>query len=176
MNIRGNPTIRQLAEIIMDLKIEPYNSKHLEEIVRLSLRAWAPVFQSIEREMGPAKYRQYYPDWRATQKEAVESVCRNENMPVWTALDHGRPVGFVAVKRHDEDNLGEIYMVAVDPEDQGRGIASRLIDSATTWMTNAGFKMCIIDTGMDAGHAPARRAYEKLGFDMWPVARFYKEI
>ena len=160
----------------MDVTIAPYNSKHLEEIVRLSLRAWAPVFQSIEIEMGPATYRQYYPDWRASQKEAVESVCRNENMPVWTALSHGKPVGFVAVKRHDEGSLGEIYMVAVEPEAQGRGIASRLIDTATARMKNEGFNMCIIDTGMDPGHAPARRAYEKLGFNMWPVARFYKEI
>lgn len=160
----------------MNLRIEPYNAGHLEEIVRLSLCAWAPVFQSIERELGPAKYEQYYPDWRASQKEAVESVCRNENIPVWTALEHDRPVGFIAVKRHDDDHMGEIYMVAVAPDTQGRGVASRLIQHATTWMRDEGFKMCIIDTGMDSGHAPARRTYEKLGFDMWPVARFYKEI
>lgn len=64
----------------------------------------------------------------------------------------------------------------MDPDWQGRGIASGLIEHAVEWMRGQGLKMCIIDTGMDDGHSPARRTYEKLGFDMWPVARFYKEI
>jgi len=144
--------------------------------VELSLRAWAPVFESIEKEMGPEKYRQYYPDWRASQEEAVRTVCRNEKMPTWTALEDGTPVGFVGVKVHSDDGMGEIYMVAVDPIAQGRGIAARLIDTAIDWMKKQNLTMCIIDTGMDSGHAPARRAYERLGFDLWPVARFYKKI
>ena len=160
----------------MNIQLESYSSAHLEPIVALSLRAWAPVFASVEKEMGPEKYKQYYPDWRAGQEEAVRSVCGNEKMPTWTALVDGAPVGFVAVKLHPDDGMGEIYMVAVDPASQGRGIAARLMETAIDWMKQQHLKMCIIDTGMDSGHAPARRAYEKLGFDMWPVARFYKEI
>ncbi len=160
----------------MSIEIESYTPSHLEAIVELSLRAWEPVFRSIEKEMGPEKYRQYYPDWRASQEAAVRSVCGNEKMPTWTALDRGRPVGFVGVKLHTDDGMGEIYMVAVDPDSQRRGISARLIETAVDWMKRQNLKMCIIDTGMDSGHAPARRAYEKLGFDMWPVARFYKEI
>ena len=67
-------------------------------------------------------------------------------------------------------------MVAVDSDSQGRGIASDLIEHAVAWMKEQKLEMCVIDTGTDPGHAPARRTYEKLGFDMWPVARFYKEI
>ncbi len=160
----------------MNIRIEPYTAEHLDGIVRLSLRAWKPVFESVEREMGPEKYREYYPDWRVSQQEAVESVCENEQMPVWTALDGGTPIGFVGVKTHADEDMGEVYMIAVDPEAQGHGIAARLMEIAIEWMKGKKLTMAIIDTGMDSGHAPARRAYEKLGFEMWPVARFYKNI
>lgn len=160
----------------MNIRIEPYTPEHLAGIVSLSLRAWAPVFKSIEQEMGPEKYREYYPDWRKSQQEAVEQVCKSERMPVWTALDGDTPVGFVGVKIHAGEDMGEVYMIAVDPNAQGQGIASRLMDVAIEWMKGEKFNMCIIDTGMDRGHAPARRAYENYGFDMWPVARYYKSI
>ena len=160
----------------MNIRIEPYSVEHLEGIVRLSLRAWEPVFVSIEREMGPEKYQEYYPDWRKSQQADVESVCANTKMRVWTALNGDTPIGFVGVKTHADEHMGEVYMVAVDPDAQGKGIASRLIDVAVEWMKGQKLTMVIIDTGMDAGHAPARRTYEKLGFEMWPVARFYKNI
>ncbi len=160
----------------MDIRIEPYMAQHLGGIVRLSLRAWEPVFQSIEIEMGPEKYAEYYPDWRVSQQEAVEHVCANDKMPVWTALTGDAPIGFVGVKIHRDEAMGEVYMIAVDPDAQGRGVASRLMEVAIEWMKAEKLTMAIIDTGTDPGHAPARRAYEKLGFEMWPVARFYKNI
>jgi len=160
----------------MNIRIETYEPAHLEAIVRLAIRAWEPVFESIEKEMGPEKYQQYYPDWRASQTESVEMVCGNENMPTWTALDDGIPVGFVGLKLHTDEKMGEIYIVGVDPDAQGRGIARALIEFGVDWMKKQGLKMCIIQTGMDSGHAPARATYEKLGFDMWPAAQFYKEI
>ena len=160
----------------MNIRIEPYSVQHLDGVVKLSLRAWAPVFESIEHEMGPEKYVEYYPDWRKSQQEAVESVCANEKMKVWTAVDDDAPVGFIGVRVHTDDNMGEVYMVAVDPDAQGQGIASRLIEFAVEWMKSENLPMVFIDTGQDSGHEAARRTYEKLGFDMWPVARFYKNI
>jgi len=45
-------------------------------------------------------------------------------MHVWVAIDAAAAVGFVAVRLHAEDRLGEVYMLAVDPALQGRGIGS----------------------------------------------------
>ena len=76
-------------------------------------------------------YRAFYPDrWRVSQQKAVEDVCIAEDTNVWVAIDAGSTVGFVAVKLHSEDSMGEIYMVAVDPNSQGGGIGSALIDFA----------------------------------------------
>ncbi|MFG6094814.1 GNAT family N-acetyltransferase [Leptothoe sp. ISB3NOV94-8A] len=111
-----------------------------------------------------------------SQQEAVESVCAAEDTNVWVAIDTDSTVGFVAVKLHSEDSMGEVYMVAVDPDFQGHGIGAALIERALDWMKDAGMSIAMVDTGGDPGHAPARHTYEKVGFKLWPVARYFKKL
>ncbi len=85
-------------------------------------------------------------------------------------------MGFVAVKLDSDESMGEIYMVAVDPDFQGRGIGSALISFALDWMKDAGMSIAMVETGGDRGHAPARRTYEKLGFGLLPIARYFKKL
>jgi len=111
------------------MQIEPYDPHHLDAVVRLSLQAWAPVFDSIQKAMNVDVYQAFYPEhWRVSQQKAVEDVCAAEDTNVWVAIDAGSTVGFVAVKLHSDDSMGEIYTVAVDPEFRGRGIGSALIE------------------------------------------------
>ncbi|MDZ8236223.1 MAG: GNAT family N-acetyltransferase [Nostoc sp. ChiQUE01a] len=122
-------------------------------------------------------YRSFYPDgWRVSQLRAVEQVCTAEGTKVWVALDSGLTVGFVAVKLDLESSLGEIYMIAVDPDYQRRGIGSALIEFALDWMKVAGMSVAMVETGGDPGHAPARCTYEKLGLRLFPVARYFKKL
>jgi GNAT superfamily N-acetyltransferase len=67
-------------------------------------------------------------------------------------------------------------MVGVDPDFQGRGIDAGLIKFALDWMRHAGMSIAMVETGGDPGHGPARRAYEKAGFGLWPVARYFKKL
>ncbi|WP_421657822.1 GNAT family N-acetyltransferase [Leptothermofonsia sp. ETS-13] len=59
-----------------------------------------------------------------SQQKAVEDICAAEDTNLWVAIDADSTVGFVAMKLHSEDSMGEIYMVAVDPDFQCRGIGS----------------------------------------------------
>lgn len=159
------------------MEIEPYSPQHLDAVIRLSLRAWAPVFDSIQKAMNAEVYRAFYPDnWRMSQQKAVEEVCAAKDTHVWVAIDSGATVGFVVVKLHSEDSLGEVYMVAVDPDFQGCGIGSALMEFALNWMKDAGMSIAMVETGGDRGHAPARRTYEKAGFELWSVARYFKKL
>ena len=159
------------------MEIEPYSPHHLDAVVRLSLRAWTPVFDSIQKAMNADVYRAFYPDnWRVSQQKAVEDVCAAEDTNVWVAIDTGSTVGFVAVKLDSESSMGEIYMVAVDPDFQGHGIGSALIEFALDWMRDAGMSVAMVETGGDPGHAPARRTYEKVGFGLLPIARYFKKL
>jgi GNAT superfamily N-acetyltransferase len=159
------------------MRIEPYEDNQLDTIKSLSLRAWSPVFDSIQKAMDIEVYHLFYPDgWRVSQLNAVESVCTTADMKVWVAIDSDSTVGFVAVKLHSESSMGEIYMIAVDPDYQRQGIGAALMEFALNWMKAAGMSVAMVETGGDPGHAPARCTYQKLGFGLFPVAIYFKKL
>lgn len=161
----------------LTMQIKPYDSRYLVAIVALSLRAWEPVFESIQNSIDAEVYQVFYPDgWRISQQQAVEAVCTAEDTKVWIATDTDSMLGFVAVKLDAESSMGEIYMIAVDPAFQGQGVGGRLIEFALARMKEAGMSVAMVETGSDPGHAPARHTYEKAGFGLFPVARYFKKL
>jgi ribosomal protein S18 acetylase RimI-like enzyme len=158
------------------MRIQPYDPEQLDAVVRLSLRASTPVFESIQKVMDVDVYRELRPDWRVSQQKAVEGVCAAEDTQVWVAIEAGSTVGFVAVKFHSVPSTGEIYMSAVDPDYQRRGIGTALTKFALDRMRDAGMSVAMVETGGDPGHAPARRTYEKVGFGLLPIARYFKKL
>ena len=161
----------------LGVEIEPYEDSRLEEIVRLSLRAWEPVFLSIEGALDADVYQAFYPNgWRVAQQSAVEAACSDEDTKVWVAVADARTVGFVALKCHTEDNMGEIHMIAVDLDYQRRGVATALMNHALDWFRQIGASVAMVETGGDPGHEPACLAYASVGFRLFPVARYFKKL
>jgi ribosomal protein S18 acetylase RimI-like enzyme len=158
------------------MQIAPYDPSHAEAVAQLALRAWSPVFDSLKEALAPAVWEQFYPDgWRVSQEKSVRDACANADMKTWVAIEAGAVAGFVAIRFH-EGKLGEIYMIAVDPDYQRRGIAMALTDFAVERMKEAGMEIGMVETGGDWGHAPARAAYEKAGFRVLPLARYFKKL
>jgi ribosomal protein S18 acetylase RimI-like enzyme len=146
-------------------------------VVDLSLRAWAPAFASLERALGSEIFRRQHPDWREDQRRAVEEVCARKKGLVWVAEVDGTAVGFVAVElHHPERSMGEISMLAVDPDHQGRGIGTALTEFALDRLKDAGMTVATVETGGDPGHAAARRTYEKAGYVHLPIDRYFKNL
>lgn len=161
----------------MEIHIRPYMPEDQAAIIELTLRAWEPVFDSIRASMDGDLYDTFYPEgWRADQKNAVISVCDDENVHVWVAVADENVAGFTAVKLDDESKMGEIYMIATDPDYQKSGIGIALANYSVARMKEAGMTVAMVETGSDPGHAPARRTYEKAGFGLWPVSRYFKPL
>ena len=87
-----------------------------------------------------------------------------------------KSVGFVAVRLHQADRMGEISVLAVDPDAQGRRVGGALTAFALDRMQAAGMAVAMVETGGDPGHAPARHTYEKQGFQLFPVARYFQKL
>lgn len=160
----------------MTTTIRALRPEDVDGVVEFSVRAWRPVFESFARLIGPKIFAKLYPDWEADQASAVDSTCSAEGSRVWVAEADGRPVGFVAVIINDDTETGEIYMIAVDPDYQNRGIGSDLVAFAVDRIEERGMTLVEIGTGGDPGHAPARRVYEKAGFTPLPLVRYYKSL
>ena len=157
--------------------LREYRPSDEETVVGLSLRAWGPVFDALGEALGPDLFLRLRGDWRVSQASEVRDVLADSSQRVWVAEDvGGRAIGFVAAKLHREQELGEIYMIAVDPGAQGQGIGTALTGVATDSLRKSGMGVAMIETGGDRGHAPARRIYEKAGYTPLAAVRFFKSL
>lgn len=142
--------------------IRPYAPADADVVVALSLAAWTPVFASFRAMLGDRLYARVHPDWEHDQAASVrDALDRHET---WVAEEDGPVLGFVNVAFDVPARSAEIYMIAVDPRAQRRGLASALTDFALDEMRARGIDLAIVATGGDPGHAPARATYEKAGF------------
>jgi ribosomal protein S18 acetylase RimI-like enzyme len=164
-------------ETVMQLQIRPACDNDTEDLVRLSLLAWTPVFASFRQVLGANIYALVYPDWQQQQRDVVESVCMDgEKTSVWVAAVDGIVAGFIAYRLNIGDKTGEVWLLAVHPDYQNRGIGTELNGFALERMKDSGMKLAVVGTGGDEGHAPARRSYEKAGYTALPLVRYYKDL
>jgi GNAT superfamily N-acetyltransferase len=156
--------------------LRAYEEADLEAIVELSLRAWAPVFESMRAVLGDAIFaRLHQPDWTTLQAQAVRASCTSGDYDVFVAVTDGRPVAFATVALDAfHEGMGVVDIIAVDPRYQGRGIAKQLMDRSTEHMRAQGMDIAAVGTGGDAGHGPARALYESLGYTALPGVRYLK--
>jgi ribosomal protein S18 acetylase RimI-like enzyme len=156
--------------------VRPYQADDADDVVGLSLSAWAPVFESMEKVVGTEIFERLHPDrqWRVTQERDVRGVC--DANPVWVAVVDGEIAGFVAVDVESDEIEGEIVMIAVDPDHQREGIGAALFDVGVEQVRAAGLPVARVGTGGDPGHAPARATYEKAGFTPLPVVQYLKAL
>jgi ribosomal protein S18 acetylase RimI-like enzyme len=157
--------------------IRPYREADEPEVVRLSLRAWTPVHDSMRDVMGDEIFGRLYPGgWRRQQQEDVEKALRDGTSEAWVAEVDGEVAGFATAVVDADTRMGEIHMVAVDPDFQNQGLGTQLTDVATDWLRDAGMAVVLVSTGGDIGHAPARRTYEKAGFTPMPIVNYFKAL
>lgn len=158
-------------------RIVGYDPGYRTALLDLSLRAWEPVFPAVENEVPRFVYSAFYPNgWRERQLKDLTEVLDGEPDNVDVAVDGGLPIGWVCTRLHPEDSMGEVYVIAVDPAYQQRGVGRSLLEHSFARVRAAGMTMVMVETGGDSGHALVRRIYESIGFEPWPVARYFKEL
>ncbi len=160
-----------------DVEVRRFRSDDLPSIVDFSLRAWEPVYASLREVLGDGIFLRLHPNWKADQAAAVSSSCSSPERDVFVAVLDGHPVGFAAVGLNAfHDRMGVIDIIATDPDYQRRGVAKTLTAVALEHMRESGMDIAVVETGGDAGHAPAREAYTATGFTLLPIARYFQLI
>ncbi|MCG5218215.1 GNAT family N-acetyltransferase [Streptosporangium sp. KLBMP 9127] len=89
---------------------------------------------------------------------------RKPEITFWSVMDDDTVVGCGAIKRLDADHA-EVKAMRTTAKRKQSGIASLLLDHIITEAKRMGFTRLSLETGATEFFLPARKLYEKFGFD-----------
>lgn len=138
----------------------------LATLVDIGNRAWRGIYQMFRETYGDELFEITVPDEKTAKGEQVRSHCERHPEWVFVCEEEGRIVGFVTFVLDREKGIGEIGNNAVDPECGLKGIGQQMYRAVLRYFGEQGMRYARVSTGMDDAHAPARRAYERAGFDI----------
>jgi GNAT superfamily N-acetyltransferase len=150
----------------MELTFTHARRDQLDVLDDIRAAAFAPVFASFRALLGDEVYEAAQAREDRRQGELLASLMSEDSIwELYTVEEARTVVAFVAVRLDRTTNVGEIGLNAVHPDHAGRGIGTAMYEFALARMKEAGIRVATVSTGGDPSHAPARRAYEKAGFD-----------
>jgi len=158
--------------------IRPGTIADMPAACEIAVLAWQPVFTEFRRRLGDDLYLQLYHDWENSKRNQVRGAFEYEAPRVLVTEIDGQIVGFCTYYLPDTAHgLGEIGNNAVHPDFQGRGLARRQYERVFEELRAEGMTAVRVTTGLDEGHAPARRAYEAVGFEKsLPQIAYYRKL
>lgn len=157
------------------IKIIPACEQHIEAACDIAIKAWTPIRAVFRRDLGDELYEAHFTGWQESKRAGVAKNLRSGRG--YVALADDKVVGFVSYSVNEATRTGQIGGNAVDPECRGMGIGPKMYDFVLNKMKEEGMEYATVVTGLDDGHAPARRAYEKAGFQKnLPSVKYFKKL
>ncbi|MEN0064729.1 MAG: GNAT family N-acetyltransferase [Myxococcota bacterium] len=134
-------------------------------LARIESRSWRSAYASLLPEVRLAELEPEarVSHWRARlRKNGRGRALYVAERPAWSGI----PVGYTSVGAADHPDLepgfaGEVFELYVDPEHQGQGVGTELLDAARDALRQMGFGWMVLEVLAD--NAGARRFYTARG-------------
>ena len=158
------------------LSIRDLRAGDAETLAQMAVEAWRPIYASYRGILGDDLFTAAFPNWEEKKAGQIRTACaEGSRASVYVAEKGGQIVGFVTFYLDQSTKVGEIGNNAVSPDWQGQGIGTAMYERGFENLRSRGARAVRVGTGGDASHAPARRAYEKVGFNAQiPSVEFYR--
>ena len=153
--------------------IREFRQEDFESVCAIAERAWEPIFSGFERQLGKEVYAVLNPDSRNNKEKQLAAHLKHHPGCFYIAERRGKIVGFITFYCDAERKVGIISNNAVDPCCGEKGVGQEMYRAALEYFRKAGMLLAQVTTGLDEAHAPARRAYERAGFDLHTEAVTY---
>ena len=162
----------------MGLRIRPYEAGDYERVLEICIAAFTPIHKGFEAALGHEIFALRLHDWKEQYAKQLSGIDpKNAVTKVSVAEEDDAVVGFMFTIMEAERKTGEIGLNAADPRAQGRGIGKAMYEFALADLKQRGAEVAYVGTGGDAAHAPARAAYEAMGFDrVIPSIHYFRRL
>ena len=119
--------------------------------------------------------------WHPEQGGLTAGDVRSRMVEPWFDADgfrlhhtQGRLAGFCWTKIHSDHDppLGEIYVIAVDPDFAGRGLGGPMTLAGLEWLSGRGLTVGMLYVESD--NRPANAVYSRIGFEHHHTDRAYR--
>ena len=147
--VMRRPSSTPVPEVPVEVPIRAFRPGDEPEIVRVNGAAFAHHPEQASMDL------------RNLAERMAEPWFDPEGL--FVAEDDGRVVGFHWTKRHP-NRRGEVYVVAVAPDAQGRGLGPALLRAGLLHLADTAEVLLYVESD----NLPARRMYERLGFTHAP--------
>ncbi len=157
--------------------IRAFRQEDFEIVCDIAKRAYTGIFDGFEEQIGKDVLDIWMPDARNSRTVLIKNM--SENHPEWIHVceRNGRVVGFIMFNLDYERKLASINSNASDPLAGEKGVGHEMYTFALDFFRKEGMKMAMVHTGFDDAHAPARKAYERMGFDRTiPEVLYFKML
>jgi len=150
-----------------EFNIRLANINDLPTMENIRQKAFRPVFASFRNILGDEIYSLAQEPEDNKQSELLSSMLAPNSVWHLFVLELSQGViGFVSVQLDNETKVGEIGLNAVHPDYSRKGFGTEMYKYAIKIMKESGMEVATVATGGDESHIPARKAYEKSGFDV----------
>jgi ribosomal protein S18 acetylase RimI-like enzyme len=136
------------------------------------------VFASFRNIVGPEIAQLGLTTAEQEQADLLDAIARPDSGHAIAVAEMNDTItGFVSWKTDPATKIGEITLNAVHPDHGCKGVGTALYEHALAALKAAGMELATVGTGGDPSHAPARRAYEKVGFGVHlPSIYMYRKL
>ena len=157
------------------LSIRPATEADAEAVVAIAVAEWEAIYQGYRTQLGDEIFYRFFPDHKAQKEANIRANLASGTMYV-TEIE-GKVGGFIHYVYDPKSRTGTISNNAVSGEFRGRGIGPQQYEFVFGLLREQGAVGVRVTTGLDEGHAPARRAYEKAGFKAHTESiTYYKDL
>jgi hypothetical protein len=146
-------------------------------VVRLSLRAWAPNFESMQTVLGDELSRRLHgDDWREYQAQSVIDTISDPRHHAWVAEREPEICGFTVTAVVDLTAAWAKSRCSPSIPHTSAGVGLALADRATEWLRSQGMRVAMIGTGGDPGARRGATPLRTRGYSLMPMARYFNAL
>jgi hypothetical protein len=146
--------------------IRKYKPDDLTVVMDIGNKAWRKIYKMFRETYGDELFQLITPDETTKKGNQIKEHC--ERNPEWVLIceEDGNVVGFITFSLDFDKKIGTIGNNAKDLDCDLKGIGQQMYKAVFDYFRDNGMIYASVHTGLDYAHAPARKAYERAGFNI----------